>query len=92
MLTTPCFSPCLTRTNNFPLLNTSPTKIGFEFSVGSDNGLLPKHAPLTQLPQAFADVEDLLQHMPIVRTNGQPGLLANGSFGETLKKACFAPK
>jgi indoleamine 2,3-dioxygenase len=41
---------------------------------------------LAVLPKEFADVERLLQEMPLTKRDGTPGLLAKGLFGEETKK------
>lgn len=54
--------------------------------VGVENGFLPRQDPLPALPERFKELESLLQRMPIVMANGQPGLLASGKFGEAVEK------
>jgi len=41
--------------------------------------------PLVTLPKEFSGLEQLLQEMPITKKNRQPGLLANGKFGDAVK-------
>lgn len=57
-----------------------------EFAVRPENGLLPRSPPLVELPAEYADVEDILQQMPMVRRDGSPGLLATGQFGAYVKR------
>ncbi|CEO98042.1 hypothetical protein PBRA_006156 [Plasmodiophora brassicae] len=57
-----------------------------QFMVGVENGFLPRQDPLPALPERFKELESLLQRMPIVMANGQPGLLASGKFGEAVEK------
>ena len=47
---------------------------------------MPRNKPLRVLPPRFADVESLLQRMPITREDGTPGLLASGQFGPAVLK------
>ena len=49
-----------------------------------DNGFLPAHTPLTQLPHEFSDLENLLKEMPVVKEDQTPGLLAQGKFGDAV--------
>eukprot|EP00042_Codosiga_hollandica_P042866 m.398332 g.398332 ORF g.398332 m.398332 type:complete len:489 (-) comp56428_c0_seq3:124-1590(-) len=56
----------------------------WNFSLSSRNGWMPKHVPLRSLPSQFADVEYLLQQMPITKKDGTAGLLSTGRFGEAV--------
>ncbi len=40
---------------------------------------------MEQLPSQYADVEDIMQKMPMTRRDGSPGLLARGEFGDYVK-------
>lgn len=55
---------------------------GGEFKVTTRRGFLPLHDPLARLPKRFALLEDLLQTMPVQRSDGQAGLLARGQLGD----------
>lgn len=55
------------------------------FSVGKDNGFLPRQDPLVELPQEFGRLESLLQRMPMQLLDGTPGLLASGQFGDAVR-------
>lgn len=59
-----------------------------QFIVGTRNGFLPRQDPLVTLPDRFLPLESLLQRMPLSRPDmgGQPGLLADGSFGPAVDK------
>lgn len=56
-----------------------------EFSVGVDNGFLPRQEPLAKLPDEFGALESLLQRMPMQLPDGTPGLLASGQFGDAIR-------
>jgi indoleamine 2,3-dioxygenase len=55
------------------------------FSVGPDNGFLPRQDPLAELPEEFSRLESLLQRMPMQLLDGTPGLLASGQFGDAVR-------
>lgn len=61
------------------------TTPGSEFSVRPQNGMMPRSPPMEQLPSQYADVEDIMQKMPMTRRDGSPGLLARGEFGDYVK-------
>lgn len=65
--------------NTYPKDHTLPA-----FMVSTSRGFLPRGDPITKLPKEFAAVEDLLQRMPVRRSDGSPGLLATGDFGKTV--------
>ncbi|KAI9829433.1 MAG: hypothetical protein M1819_006370, partial [Sarea resinae] len=54
------------------------------FVVSTTRGFLPRAEPVTRLPAEFDAVESLLSRMSIKTASGEPGLLAHGTFGETL--------
>jgi len=56
------------------------------FMVSTTRGFLPRQEPIVELPKEFAPLESLLQRMPIKTLSGEPGLLANFTFGDTLLK------
>ncbi|KAL1916654.1 uncharacterized protein VTP21DRAFT_5358 [Calcarisporiella thermophila] len=56
------------------------------FMVGTQNGFLPRQDPLVELPSRFGELEQLLNDMPVSKRNGQPGLLAQGKFGDAALK------
>jgi indoleamine 2,3-dioxygenase len=56
------------------------------FMVSRTRGFLPRQEPVVELPREFAALESLLQRMPIKTLSGEPGLLANFTFGDTLLK------
>ncbi|KAI8084280.1 uncharacterized protein B0P05DRAFT_33938 [Gilbertella persicaria] len=55
------------------------------FSVGVQNGFLPRQDPLAELPSEFDRLESLLQRMPLQLLDGTPGLLASGQFGDAVR-------
>jgi indoleamine 2,3-dioxygenase len=40
--------------------------------------------PLVELPKEYAEMEKLLQDMPIIKADGSHGLLHYGTFGDEL--------
>lgn len=55
------------------------------FTVGKNNGFLPRQDPLAELPEEFSALESLLQRMPMQLLDGTPGLLASGQFGDAVR-------
>ncbi|KAF2675368.1 indoleamine 2,3-dioxygenase family protein [Microthyrium microscopicum] len=72
--------------STFPLLHDiRPDDISMSpFIVSTTRGFLPRGDPITKLPDAFSALENLLQRMPIKKLDGEPGLLANGKFGDAV--------
>ncbi|KAL0064419.1 hypothetical protein AAF712_008583 [Marasmius tenuissimus] len=56
------------------------------FMVSTSRGFLPRQDPVVELPPEFAPLESLLQRMPVKTLSGEPGLLAQNKFGETVLK------
>ncbi|KAK7063715.1 Indoleamine 2 3-dioxygenase family protein [Favolaschia claudopus] len=56
------------------------------FSVSTTRGFLPRAEPIVSLPKEFDVLESILTRMPIKKFDGTPGLLANGTLGETVLK------
>jgi indoleamine 2,3-dioxygenase len=56
------------------------------FMVSTTRGFLPRQEPIVELPKEFAALESLLQRMPIKTLSGEPGLLADFTFGDTVLK------
>ena len=54
------------------------------FTIGVENGFLPRQDPIPVLPREFSKLEDILQRMPVCMKNGQHGLLHHGTFGVTV--------
>lgn len=77
-------SVCLRK---FSLLTETQNKDATQqmFSVGKDNGFLPRQDPLAELPKEFSKLESLLQRMPMQLLDGTPGLLASGQFGDAVR-------
>jgi indoleamine 2,3-dioxygenase len=75
-------------TFDFPVLNdTRPDDHSIPaFMVSTTRGFLPRQEPVIELPSEFAAVESLLQRMPVKTLSGEPGLLADFTFGDTLLK------
>lgn len=73
---------------NFPVMSdTRPDDHSLPaFMVSTTRGFLPRQEPIVELPKEFAPLESLLQRMPIKTLSGEPGLLANFTFGDTLLK------
>lgn len=57
------------------------------FSCGPGaNGFLPVGTPLARLPPKYDQLNKLLDDMRIVKEDGQPGLLAQGTLGDTVHR------
>ena len=56
------------------------------FMVSTSRGFLPRANPIVQLPPDFDVLESILRRMPVKTADGSPGLLAVGTFGETVDK------
>lgn len=56
------------------------------FMVSTTRGFLPRQEPIVSLPVEFDVLESILTRMPIKRADGQPGLLAECTLGETVLK------
>ena len=56
------------------------------FMVSTTRGFLPRQEPVAKLPSEFAMVDSLLDRMPVKTLSGEPGLLAQFTFGDTLLK------
>lgn len=54
------------------------------FMVSTTRGFLPRAEPIVTLPSEFDVLESILQRMPIKTLNGEPGLLAKFTLGETV--------
>lgn len=75
-------------TFDFPVLkDTRPDDHSIPaFMVSTTRGFLPRQEPVVELPSEFAAVESLLQRMPVKKLSGEPGLLADFTFGDTVLK------
>lgn len=56
------------------------------FMVSTTRGFLPRTEPVVGLPEEFDILESILTRMPIKMLNGEPGLLATFTLGETVLK------
>ncbi|KAK8098244.1 uncharacterized protein PG998_013730 [Apiospora kogelbergensis] len=54
------------------------------FMVSTTRGFLPRMEPVVELPADFAAAESLLNRMPVKTLSGEPGLLAEGKFGDAV--------
>ena len=56
------------------------------FSIDSKNGFLPTKEPLRNLPSRYETLQQLIDEMPVLKQDGNPGILANhGSIEEAIK-------
>ena len=56
------------------------------FSIDSKNGFLPIKEPLRNLPTRYEILQQLIDEMPVLKQDGNPGILANhGSIEEAIK-------
>jgi indoleamine 2,3-dioxygenase len=56
------------------------------FMVSTTRGFLPRQDPIATLPAEFAVLESILERMPIRMLNGEPGLLASFTLGDTVDR------
>jgi indoleamine 2,3-dioxygenase len=88
MLSRTCSSTMSASSFDFPILeDTRPGDHTLAaFMVSTTRGFLPRQEPVVELPKEFEVLESLLQRMPIKTLSGDPGLLANFTFGNTVLK------
>lgn len=55
-----------------------------EFFVNCETGFLPRHEPLVKLPEPYDIINQILDDMPLIKDNGEPGLLARGELGNRI--------
>ena len=55
------------------------------FQVTEERGFLPRSDPPYHLPDQFKPLEDLLAEMPIIKKDGQKGLLAKGELAKSVE-------
>jgi indoleamine 2,3-dioxygenase len=56
------------------------------FMVSTQRGFLPRADPIVSLPSEFAQLESLLDRMPVKTASGAPGLLASFQLGEAVRR------
>jgi indoleamine 2,3-dioxygenase len=56
-----------------------------QFTVGIENGFLPRLDPVVDIGREFKPLDDLLKAMPLTLPDGGRGLLAKGEFGNAVK-------
>lgn len=76
----------------FPHIDSDPAVLPSSldpFTITTQNGFLPLNTPQIDLPSVFKPLNQLCEEMPIVKEDGQPGLLATYQLGPTIdeKKA-----
>lgn len=55
------------------------------FAVNGKNGFLPQRAPMTILPSKYVELQNIIDNMPIVKDNQEPGLLSKeGAFEKAI--------
>lgn len=70
---------------DIPNSHLSETRRGLPaFTISRDRGFLPRDDPVMNLPPAFSALDSLLQRMTLIQPDGQPGLLAQGKFGQAV--------
>lgn len=71
----------------FPHIDADPALLPSSldpFTITTSTGFLPLQTPLVELPAAFKPLTKLADQMPIVKEDGQPGLLANYQLGPAI--------
>lgn len=78
----------------FPHLHEDPATVPSTvdpFTITSATGFLPLRKPLTQLPDIFKPLVDLLDAMPVARADGSAGLVANFKLGHMIDDVAALP-
>lgn len=78
----------------FPHIDAEPAVLPSSldpFTITTSNGFMPLQTPTTDLPAAFKPLLDLADEMPIVKQDGQPGLLANYELGAAIDEKRLLP-
>jgi indoleamine 2,3-dioxygenase len=71
----------------FPYLRKDPSDLpegADPFTITTRNGYLPFNLPLRTLPSAFDALTEILHQMPIVKEDGNAGLLATFELGPLI--------
>lgn len=80
--------PKSSTTAAFPYIHADPATLPSSvdpFTVTTARGFLPFASPLINLPAPFRPLADLLDHMPVVKADGSPGLLAEYRLGAAVE-------
>ena len=71
----------------FPHIDADPALLPSSvdpFTITTSTGFMPLQTPQIDLPAAFKPLTQLADQMPIVKENGEPGLLATYSLGPAI--------
>ncbi|OJD17637.1 hypothetical protein AJ78_02287 [Emergomyces pasteurianus Ep9510] len=71
----------------FPYLFQTPDKLSRDidpFTITTSTGFLPFELPPVTLPDAFRALDSLASRLPIVKSDGSPGLLATFELGPAV--------
>lgn len=71
----------------FPHIDADPALLPSSvdpFTITTSTGFMPLQTPQVDLPAAFKPLTQLADQMPIVKENGEPGLLATYSLGPSI--------
>lgn len=72
---------------SFPHIDADPGSLPSSldpFTITTSTGFMPLRTPLVDLPSPFKPLMTLLDDMPIVKLNGEPGLLARYELGSKV--------
>ncbi|EME39467.1 Indoleamine 2,3-dioxygenase family protein [Dothistroma septosporum NZE10] len=78
----------------FPYIDAEPAVLPSSldpFTITTQNGFMPLQTPTTDLPAAFKPLLDLADEMPIVKEDGQSGLLAKYELGAAINEKRLLP-
>ncbi|KAI5300614.1 hypothetical protein KEM56_002327, partial [Ascosphaera pollenicola] len=54
------------------------------FTITTTSGFMPLAHPVTELPDVFKPLVDILEQMPVLKEDGTPGLLASYKLGDAV--------
>lgn len=77
-----------TTLRKFPHIHDCPSKVSHAldpFTITTSSGFMPYQTAPTELPEAFKTLQSLVERMPVLRLDGEPGLLATYEFGPAVE-------
>lgn len=80
--------PSATTLKKFPHVHDDPSTLSHSvdpFTITTTTGFLPYATAPVDLPEAFQSLKSLVERMPVVKSDGQPGLLATYEFGHAVE-------
>lgn len=80
--------PSATTLKRFPHIHDDPSTLSHSldpFTITTSTGFLPYATAPTTLPEVFHPLTSLLDRLPVVKADGEPGLLASYELGPAVK-------